>query len=110
MGLILGHIESGRRSIKLILPIYLTENHPSNEDDRIELPAVIFYVDDNYEGRSRFSLAKDGPRDCVALLMNETFLGKSQDLFKEYRDLGLLEGSLYLTRKETSQQANSNAR
>ena len=54
------------------------------------------------EGPSRFVLAKDGSRDCVALLVNETFLAKLQDLLNENRDLRLLDGPLYHARKDTS--------
>ena len=114
-GQILGDVESGRWSLKRNRSPCLTEEHPSNEDGPIELPAAIIAADNKHtehdqilgpqftEGPSRFSLAKDGPRDCVALLINETFLGKLQDLFNEHRDLGLLEGSLHLAEKETSQ-------
>ena len=88
MGQILGHIEGGRWSIKRILSTYLTENRPSDEGDRIELTAAIVGADDKHtehdkilqrqftEGPSRFSLVNDGPRDCIALLLNETFLGR----------------------------------
>lgn len=46
------------------------------------------------EGPSRFVLAKDESRDCVALLVNEGFLTKLRDLFQEERDLSILEGPL----------------
>ena len=46
------------------------------------------------EGPSRFVLAKDGSRDCVALLVNEEFLAKLRDLFQEERDLSILDGPL----------------
>ena len=114
-GQILGDVESGWWIFKQNRSTCLTEEHPSNEDDPIELPAAVIDADNKHtehdqilgpqftEGPSRFSLAKDGPLDCVALLINETFLAKLQDLFNEHRDLGLLEGSLHLAKKETSQ-------
>ena len=46
------------------------------------------------EGPSRFVSAKDGSRDCVALLVNEGFLAKLRDLFQEERDLSILDGPL----------------
>ena len=46
------------------------------------------------EGPSRFIIAKDGSKDCVALLVNETFLDKLRDLFQENRDVSALEGPL----------------
>ena len=115
MGQSQGHIESGPRSIKRTLPTYLTEIHPSNEDDPIGLPAAIIDADDKYtehdqilrphfnEGPSRFSLARDALQDCVALLIDKTFLDRLQTSFNQYRKLGLLEGSLYLAKKKTSQ-------
>ena len=98
MGQILGQIESGRRSIKQILPTYLTENHPSNEDGPIELPAASIAADNKQRSTSR-NCNRNSP--SVALLINETFLGKLQEVFN--RDLGFLEGSLYHAEKETSQ-------
>ena len=55
------------------------------------------------EGPSQFILAKDGPRDCVALLVNKTFIDKLQDLFNENRDLRILDGSLRQARREISE-------
>ena len=46
------------------------------------------------EGPSRFVSAKDGSRDCVALLVNEQFLAKLRDLFREDRDLSVLDEPL----------------
>lgn len=46
------------------------------------------------EGPSRFVLANDGSRDCVALLVNEGFLAKLRDLSQEERDLSILDGPL----------------
>lgn len=53
------------------------------------------------EGPSRFVLAKDGSRECVALLVNEGFIAKLQDLFNENRDLRLLDGPLRRAEQET---------
>ena len=113
---ILGDIESGRWSIRRTRSTYLSEGHASNEDDPVDLPAAISDPDDGRhtehdqilqpqftEGPSRFVQAKDGSRDCVALLINETFLAKLEDLLNEHRDLGLLEGPLSLAKRETSQ-------
>ena len=47
------------------------------------------------EGPSRFILAKDGSKDCVALLVTEEFLAKLRDLFQENRDISALDGPLY---------------
>lgn len=47
------------------------------------------------EGPSRFVLAKDGSKDCVALLVNETFLTKLRDLFQENRDIIALDEPLH---------------
>lgn len=55
------------------------------------------------EGPSRFVLAKDGSRECIALLMNEGFIAKLQDLFNENRDLRLLDGPLRRAKQETSE-------
>ena len=46
------------------------------------------------EGASRFVLAKDGSRDCVALLVNENFLAELRDLFQGDHDLNALHGPL----------------
>ena len=71
---------------------------PSHED-LLNLSAIttapeVFPQPQFTEGPSRFVLAKDGPRDCVALLVNEGFLAKLRDLFQEERDLSVLEGPL----------------
>ena len=55
------------------------------------------------EGPSQFILAKDGARDCIALLVNKTFIDKLQDLFNENRDLRLLDGPLRQARQEISE-------
>ena len=47
------------------------------------------------EGPSRFILANDGSKDCVALLVNETFLTKLRDLFRENQDVSALDGPLH---------------
>ncbi|CAF9937335.1 hypothetical protein IMSHALPRED_011106 [Imshaugia aleurites] len=46
------------------------------------------------EGPSRFIIAKDGSKDCVALLVNETLIAKLRDLFQEDRDVSALDGPL----------------
>ena len=45
-------------------------------------------------GASRFVLAKEGSEECVALLVNETFLDKLRDLFQQNRDVDALDGPL----------------
>ena len=62
-----------------------SDNHIENKDT----PEPQFT-----EGPSRFVLAKDGSRDCVALLVNESFLAKLRDLFQEDRDLSALDEPL----------------
>lgn len=91
-----------------------TRSLEANQEDLVNLPAMNSNPDDDRmeheqplrssftEGPSRFVLAKDGSRDCVALLVNETFLAKLQDLFNETRDLRMLDGPLYHARKGTS--------
>ena len=68
-----------------------TVNSDPNDDttNQEDLPQRQFT-----EGPSRFVLAKDGSRDCVALLVNEGFLAKLRDLFQEERDLSILDGPL----------------
>ena len=84
----------------------ITENLGTNHEDPANLSAASPNSDDEHieqeeipqpqftEGPSRFVLAKDGSRDCVALLVNETFLAKLRDLFQEDRDLSILDGPL----------------
>lgn len=66
-------------------------NEDSNERDGIPQPQFT-------EGPSRFVLAKDGSRDCVALLVNEGFLTKLRDLIHENRDARYLDRPLYHAR------------
>ena len=47
------------------------------------------------EGPSRFISTNDGSKDCVALLVNETFLAKLRDFFQENRDVSALDGRIY---------------
>lgn len=54
------------------------------------------------EGPSRFVTAKDGSRDCVALLVNESFLAKLRDLSQGKRDLSVLDGPLYHAKMDLS--------
>ena len=93
-------------------PVDLSVESTNTEDDQIEqeaLPQPQFT-----EGPSRFVLAKDGSRDCVALLVNEKFLAKLRDLFQEDRDLSVLDGPLCHAKMdsrniERSMQAVQNA-
>ena len=87
-------------------------NLVSTSEDTTDLPVVNDSADDDHieeerlshplftEGPSRFSSAKDGSRDCVALLVNESLINKLQDLFNENRDLRLLDGSLHHARQD----------
>ena len=96
-----------------------TEVLEARKEDSLDLPAANTNPDDDHmahdrllqdrllqpqftEGPSRFVLAKDGSKECVALLVNENFLAKLQDLFNENRDLRLLNGPLHNARKDTS--------
>lgn len=47
------------------------------------------------EGPPQFVIAKDGSKDCVALLMSEGFLAKMRDLFQAERDISALDGPIY---------------
>ena len=81
-------------------------NHEDPADASVDAPAENTDPEDDHirhqdlqqpqftEGASRFVLAKDGSRDCVALLVNETFLAKLRDLFQEERDLSILDAPL----------------
>ena len=59
------------------------------------------------EGPSRFILANDGSKDCVALLVNETFIAKLSDLFRERRDVSALDGPLYHANMDAKNIENS---
>lgn len=59
------------------------------------------------EGPSRFILANDGSKECVALLVNESFLAKLRDLFRENRDMGALDGPLYHAKKDAKDVEDS---
>ena len=76
------------------LPI--TDDCANDQHERIHQPQFT-------EGPSQFVLAKDGSRDCVALLVNKTFIDKLQDLFNENRDLRLLDGPLRQVSQEISE-------
>lgn len=81
-------------------PVDLSAANTDQDDDHIEQgdnPQPYFT-----EGPSRFVLAKDGSKDCVALLVNETFLTKLRDLFQEDRDLGVLDGPLFHAKMDLS--------
>ena len=79
----------------------------ARQEDSVRASAAITNSDDGHvenespqkpqftEGPSRFILANDGSRDCVALLVNESFLAKLRDIFREKRDIDSLDGSLY---------------
>ena len=67
--------------------ISAANTNPDIEQERLPQPQFT-------DGPSRFVLAKDGSKDCVALLVNETFLAKLRDLFREDRDLSILDGPL----------------
>lgn len=83
-----------------------TESLGAIHQDPVDISAASNNSDDDHieqgeasqpqftEGPSRFVLAKDGSRDCVALLVNETFLAKLSDLFQEVRDLSILDAPL----------------
>lgn len=93
-------------------PVDLSAADADPEDEQIEQegqPQPQFT-----EGPSRFVLAKDGSRDCVALLVNEEFLAKLRDLLQEDRDLSVLDRPLCLAKMdyekiERSMQDGQNA-
>ena len=73
-------------------PINLSAANTDPEDDHIDqegLPQPQFT-----EGPSRFVSAKDGSRNCVALLVNEEFLAKLRELLQEEHDLSVLNQPL----------------
>ena len=53
------------------------------------------------EGPARFTLANDGSKDCIALLVPETFIVKLANLFDWNRKISAMEGPLYHTRMDT---------
>ena len=79
----------------------------SVQDDDIESSAAKSTSSDNNtedeappqqqftEGPPRFIIAKDGSKDCVALLVSEGFLAKLRDLFQANRDINAFDGPLY---------------
>ena len=50
------------------------------------------------EGPARFTLANDGYKDCIALLVPETFINKLADLFDWISKKSAMEGPLYHAR------------
>ena len=74
-------------------------------DDRIEkeVPPQPQFTD----GGSRFVSAKEGSKDCVALLVNEDFLAKLRDLFQGNRDASALDGPLYHAKMDAKNIENS---
>ena len=79
-------------------PIDLSAADTDPEDEQIEQegqPQPQFT-----EGPSRFVLAKDGSRHCVALLVNEEFLAKLRHLLQEDRDLSVLDRPLDLAKMD----------
>ncbi len=52
------------------------------------------------KGPARFTLANDGSKDCIALLVPETFIIKSADLFDWNRKISAMESPLYHARMD----------
>lgn len=89
-----------------------TEILEANHEEHHHLPVASSNADHDHikqeehpqpqftEGPSRFVLANDGSRECVALLVSETFLAKLNDLFQEDRDLGVLDAPLYHAKRD----------
>ena len=50
------------------------------------------------EGPARFTLVNDGSKDCIALLVPETFIDKLAALFEWERKISVMEGPLYHAR------------
>ena len=52
------------------------------------------------EGSARFTLGNDGSKDCIALLVPETFIDKLADLFDWDHKISAMEGPLYHARMD----------
>ena len=52
------------------------------------------------EGPARFILGNDGSKDCIALLVTETFIDKLADLFESEHKISAIEGQLYHARRD----------
>ena len=52
------------------------------------------------EGPARFILSNDGSKDCIALLVTETFVDKLADLFESQRRRSAIEGPLHHARSD----------
>lgn len=53
------------------------------------------------EGPARFIVVNDGSKDCLALLVTETFVAKSRDLYEDSHHLSGKQGPLQQMRRET---------
>ena len=53
------------------------------------------------DGPARFTMANDGYKDCIALLVPETYIVRLADLFDWNRKISAMEGPLYHTRMDT---------
>ncbi len=93
-------------------PVDLSVGKTDPDDDQIK--QEILRPPQFTESPSRFVLAKDGSRDCLALLVNDSSLAKLRDLFQEDRDLNILDGPLHHAKIDSrniehSVQAGQNA-
>ena len=52
------------------------------------------------EGPARFVVVNDGSRDCLALLVTETFVAKSRDLYEDSHHLSGKQGPLQQVRRD----------
>ncbi len=57
-------------------------------------------MQDFTEGPARFTWANDGYKDCIALLVPETYITKSAELFDWNRKISAMEGPLYHARMD----------
>ena len=78
-------------------------NTDSYDDVEQEEPSQPQFTD----GPSRFILAKDGSKSCVALLVNESFLARIRDMIQEDRDLNALDEPLCHAKTDLQIMENS---
>ena len=59
------------------------------------------------DGPARFVIVKDGSRDCLALLVTETFITKSRDLYEDSHHLAGKQGPLQHVRRDARNAEDS---
>ena len=58
------------------------------------------------DGAAEFVMAHDGSKDCVALLVTETFLGKLNEFFQHNNDLDMINEAIVHTRMDVKNLEN----